>query len=151
MTDTDSKERLLAAFLAAHDAHCPCCNYNLRGLDSTECPECGRALELRVGSSDLRIGRWVASLLALGAAEGVFAFFTIMFAATYDSTMPMLREWAPALVGFILLGAAIVTLVALRRRIWRWNGRAQATLAMTCIFVAGLLPTGYLLFLIGLL
>ena len=54
-------------------------------------------------------------------------------------------------LGFILLGAAIVTLVALRRRIWRWNSRAQATLAMTCIFVAGLLPTGYTLYLVDLL
>jgi hypothetical protein len=30
-----------ARFLAEHDVHCPRCGYNLRGLSSAKCPECG--------------------------------------------------------------------------------------------------------------
>lgn len=37
MTDRDE----LIAILADHDAWCPACGYNLRGLKSITCPECG--------------------------------------------------------------------------------------------------------------
>ncbi len=37
----------LAAYLADHDAPCPNCSYNLRGLKSGTCPECGDPILLR--------------------------------------------------------------------------------------------------------
>lgn len=37
----------LIAYLAAHDAPCPGCGYNLRGLQTNSCPECGRTLSLK--------------------------------------------------------------------------------------------------------
>ena len=36
-TDAD----LLAQYLSSHDAPCPACGYNLRGLTESRCPECG--------------------------------------------------------------------------------------------------------------
>ena len=39
---------LLADFLAQHDAHCPKCNYVLRGLLTDTCPECSTPLRLTV-------------------------------------------------------------------------------------------------------
>lgn len=36
----------LASFLAAQDAPCPRCSYNLRGVESAKCPECGGELRL---------------------------------------------------------------------------------------------------------
>ncbi|MGE3107215.1 MAG: hypothetical protein AB7G11_02950 [Phycisphaerales bacterium] len=35
------RERIVG-FLAAHDAPCSVCGYNLRGLDDLKCPECGQ-------------------------------------------------------------------------------------------------------------
>src|ERR1051325_7393112 len=40
---------MLPAFLADRDAPCPCCGYNLRGLNDTRCPECATALSLGIG------------------------------------------------------------------------------------------------------
>jgi len=36
----------LTAYLATHDAPCPGCKYNLRGIQQPQCPECGRVLTL---------------------------------------------------------------------------------------------------------
>lgn len=39
-------ERRLREYLAAHDAPCPGCGYNLRGVTAAACPECGRELDV---------------------------------------------------------------------------------------------------------
>ena len=47
-----SADPVLVGYLAGRDAPCPRCGYNLRGVESSRCPECGGALELTlVGSS----------------------------------------------------------------------------------------------------
>lgn len=38
---------MLRRYLADHDAPCPACGYNLRGLEGETCPECGEAVALR--------------------------------------------------------------------------------------------------------
>ncbi len=38
----------LAEWLAERDAPCPACGYNLRGVASDKCPECGATLELEL-------------------------------------------------------------------------------------------------------
>jgi len=45
--DTKSDESaLLAQVLSKHDAACPHCGYNLRGAETTACPECGGTVTL---------------------------------------------------------------------------------------------------------
>lgn len=46
-------EDVLAAYLASHDVGCPRCAYNLRGVESGVCPECGEEISLAIsrGSS----------------------------------------------------------------------------------------------------
>jgi hypothetical protein len=56
--------RLLRTFLAEADVPCPVCDYNLRGIQGQECPECGRPLE--VGSLQSSIGRRIV----VGSAQG---------------------------------------------------------------------------------
>jgi len=41
-----SEKDPLITYLATHDAPCPGCGYNLRGLSGSTCPECGRAIHL---------------------------------------------------------------------------------------------------------
>jgi hypothetical protein len=42
----EAAEPALVSFLAARDAACPSCGYNLKGVESARCPECGTRLEL---------------------------------------------------------------------------------------------------------
>jgi uncharacterized paraquat-inducible protein A len=63
-------EQLLRQYLAMHDAACPVCAYDLRGLTSSKCPECGATLELRIGSHDLRLWPWLVALLSAGFPLG---------------------------------------------------------------------------------
>lgn len=59
MTMPQPQEEVLRVFLTDRDVPCPVCRYNLRGLGSTTCPECGVRLDLRVGSIDLKLGPWL--------------------------------------------------------------------------------------------
>ncbi len=57
---------LLASYLAARDAHCPACRYNLRGLSGDACPECGRPLRLTLEARERGIPHRLFLLLAFG-------------------------------------------------------------------------------------
>jgi hypothetical protein len=56
----------LASFLAEHDAPCPLCGYNLRGVESDRCPECGERLELGLVKRKRLRGWGPFLVLALG-------------------------------------------------------------------------------------
>jgi predicted amidophosphoribosyltransferase len=50
----DACDTFLTAFLAGRDQPCPQCQYNLRDLQGTRCPECGEELALRVNIAEPR-------------------------------------------------------------------------------------------------
>lgn len=56
--------QMLRAFLAEHDAPCPICGYNLRGVMLDICPECECPIELGVSSSSSSLGAWLLALLS---------------------------------------------------------------------------------------
>ena len=56
---------LLRQFLRNRDTPCPICGYNLRELTGHVCPECGKGIELRVGSPDLRFGLCMLSIVPM--------------------------------------------------------------------------------------
>ena len=60
----DPSPQMLRAFLAEHDAPCPICGYNLRGVTLDICPECECPIELGVSSSSSFLGAWLLALLA---------------------------------------------------------------------------------------
>ena len=68
----------LVEFLRDRDISCPLCRYNLRGLLSPRCPECGRDLELRVGLSEPRQGAWLSAQIATTAAAGIGLMIAIV-------------------------------------------------------------------------
>jgi hypothetical protein len=55
----------LAAYLAERDEPCPRCHYNLRGVASDACPECGQALALSLSRPGGRAAPWLLSLMIL--------------------------------------------------------------------------------------
>lgn len=81
-----SRDELLRAFLATHDAPCPLCGYNLRGVVLSSCPECDSPIALGVGPGRVRQGIWLAAMLAFAMAVGfdtvVGAMFTIAIIMT---------------------------------------------------------------------
>jgi len=69
MTKMTSPPTALQSFLADHDARCPACDYNLRGLSTAQCPECSTpiALTLDLGVLDRPASGPPTLSLAIGA------------------------------------------------------------------------------------
>src|SRR5262245_16658234 len=107
----------LRSFLAATDAPCPNCNYNLRGLTSDSCPECNQRLTLRVGLVEPRLGPLIAAasgLLAGAGAGFVCLILVLLFTLRYGP--PSRREAFAVFVLPILCLVIQGTLALLRLR-----------------------------------
>ena len=76
ITDESS---LLVDFLSQRDVPCPLCGYNLRGLNSMKCPECGRQLRLSVGLAEPFLRGWVMLATGVFASAGVGVFLLVLF------------------------------------------------------------------------
>ena len=72
------EEVALVEFLRHRDAACPLCEYNLRGLTSARCPECGRELRLSIGLTEPYLRAWVLLAFAAFGGGGTGLFFLLM-------------------------------------------------------------------------
>lgn len=70
----------MQAYLANRDEPCPVCGYNLRQLQNDSCPECGRALRLRVGSVEPRLVWFLVTLVPWCLLTGMGVLFAIIVA-----------------------------------------------------------------------
>lgn len=151
MTDAEesSHRDLLKQFLANHDAGCPVCGYNLRGLQTGACPECSKRIELCVRAPDSHLNMYVATLVAsavtfgfTGLVGGVCAYFSI-------------REGLPpggeaifvwTIWGFaIVSGVTLILLAGGRSRFLRQPPDKQKMRAFLTIVGALIMTVGYLL------
>ncbi|MAY75420.1 MAG: hypothetical protein CMJ31_12050 [Phycisphaerae bacterium] len=106
------RDELLANFLRDHDAVCPVCRYNVRGLTDPVCPECGVPLSLTVGTSEPRLGLWLTTLVVVASAGG---FLMIAGGALVVSAV-MYNDWPPFDEAWSLyMGALLSPLV-----LWGW-------------------------------
>lgn len=71
------RDELLRSFLAIGEVACPVCSYELKGVTSTRCPECGAMLELRIGSADHRLGAWTTSVIGVSMILGLPALYLV--------------------------------------------------------------------------
>ncbi|MCH8152338.1 MAG: hypothetical protein IH830_08210 [Planctomycetes bacterium] len=145
--DNDQSEaELLKALLAERDLPCPVCGYNLRAIASTNCPECGATLDLRVGSTDLKLGPWVVSLLALSLSLGCVALYTIItgipiLLSPYARDSPGIFTWFAITLTFGV-GCTLLLwrLIRTRKKFWAKPRKAQCRSAV----LYALLPSAIL-------
>ncbi len=144
---TEEKAERLQRFLEGEDAPCPICGYNLRHLKGTTCPECGAALELRVGSMDLKLGRWIALLISLVIPVGygvVELFFAVLWIARdiisngYTGQLGLSFSWYwPLMVLAGLTGALLAAAIFLRRRFWLLTDQLQRLWLCSTFVIVG--------------
>ncbi len=149
MTEEPTRDELLCTLLGGSDVACPVCAYNLRGLNSTACPECGASLQLQVGSSDLKLGPWLVALLGLALPLGFVGLYTLFTGAVMIVVVKSLGGLSAGALRLLLLPAALTTAYALvlwrlirrRRKFWARPRAAQRRLA----FIYAILGIGLLL------
>lgn len=122
-----TQEALLLEFLREHDAECPSCGYNLRGLTRPVCPECRQDLVLAVGVKRLRL-EWLLVAVAPGFFSGIAAVFVlvpiigmVLNGGLYSLTLIAMDAfgWCSGAVA-ILLAVKRTRFLAMPRRRQRW-------------------------------
>ncbi len=138
----------LRAFLADRDIACPVCRYNLRGLPSTSCPECGAQLDLRVGSIDLKLGPWLFCVLAVALPAGFNSILSVIaiIGAIYSAYWSR-SDWAS--LGVVVLLTLLLTSVLIyvvkrrskflqRPRASQWRRAWAYTIVMALVQTFGI-------------
>ena len=74
-----SDATFLATWLVDRDTACPLCEYNIRGLTTPRCPECGQALRLSVALAEPYLKAWIALIAGLLPPAGIGTVFIFVF------------------------------------------------------------------------
>ncbi len=136
-----NEAELLQAWLSSRDVPCPVCDYNLRSIDSMTCPECGAKLDLRVGSTDLRIGLWLVGVLALSLSLGFLGLYSILFGVPMVvtgallSAIFLLYAVVPAAIS-IAYALLLWRLIRGRKKFWAKPRKAQKVSVVLYILAA---------------
>lgn len=148
-TPTPSPDRIdLAAFLATRDAPCPVCGYNLRSLLTDRCPECGRHLVLAVGTTEPKLGAFIAGLVGLASGFG-FCGLLIAYAAVHFVFMPGGGPppdfLPPILVGTAACAAGLWAWLHNRRRLGRMSTTGRWMWVIGCWLLGLCCPIWFIL------
>lgn len=103
----------LIAFLRDRDEECPGCSYNLRGLVSRRCPECGQPLTLRVNLAEPYLTAWIVLMTATGLCGGMGCFFV---AGVLGAGWPERQQLLIATIWVAWMTMPFVPIVILKRR-----------------------------------
>ena len=127
---TLSRDEHLLAFVREHEARCPLCDYNLRGLSRPRCPECGQELKLDVRLAEPFLAAWVTLVVALSLAAGPGVFLALIIAMEGWNSLYVTSQNGLLVICYLLAAVpcAAVALV-LRRRFCRLPVTGQALLA----------------------
>jgi hypothetical protein len=131
----------LIDYLRNRDVVCPQCDYNLRGLVTPRCPECGQALKLAVALVEPYLKAWIALLVACCAGAGLGFFFLVIIVMSFGWPGPgTLLLNLSIIVHLLMIPAAGVVVVA-RRRLLRLTRETQwrIAVAVAMVLIAALL------------
>ena len=156
-----TEAELLRVLLAARDIPCPVCAYNLRRITSANCPECGAQLDLRVASTDLKLGLWLVALFGLALPAGFVGAYAVIGLVHLVVTIVMGGFGFSFGIGLIIIPGAVTgayafllwRLIRNRRKFWSKPRRAQRRSAwLYALLGPGALVISYVLVvLIGML
>ena len=147
-----SEFELLKMLLAVRDIPCPVCGYNLRAITSTNCPECGAKLDLRVGSTDLKLGPWLAALLVIGLPMGFLAGVALLglTVGIVENNLEDLTFAGGLLIPAIFMAGVLAMLIRRRRSIWCWPRWLQVLLPVL-LLIASVVITVVVFAVIGIM
>jgi len=128
---------LLTAFLTEHDHPCPQCEYNLRNLQGTRCPECGEELVLRVNATEPRQGLLIAGLIGLSAGAGLNGLLLIYGVIMSLRGIPGAGAmfWNVCGLGLLVEGGALLVWLKAWRAIRKQTLSMRTILASACWLV----------------
>ena len=106
-----SEDAFLLRYLETHDAPCPGCGYNLHALTAPRCPECGRAVRIKVVRRDPGAHAWIVMTAATAASAGTGLLFTLIHPPHRFERPP--GSWAAA---YLYAAMPITALLVLARR-----------------------------------
>lgn len=157
-TPPDPPDPQLIEVLSRHEAACPHCGYNLRGLQSSACPECGKTVTWQglLNRSVTISLSWVVALIGMGVSlpESFFKWqrLAIRRMLFYGEQryiqgpgnggyiQPDISLTNPWFVGstlyWYLIPAGIVLLWLLRRRFERLPAWVRWTMAACLVLLA---------------
>lgn len=134
MTEPTPEIEILRRLVAGSDYTCPVCSYELRGLSSPVCPECGARLSVAVGSDHLRLGPWLTMLLSVAIPLGFFAGFlvitTLMMMLLGRSNTNEREMMAGCFVSGLVFTGLLIVVVRVRRALARRERRRQWLIAL---------------------
>ena len=117
----DPSPQILREYLAAHDASCPVCAYNLRGVTLPVCPECECPIELGVASSHAFLGAWLLALLSFAMPLGfdvLIGLMMIVGSVMSGGQVPEAVFLMIALVTLTMISIGMLWVLVVRKRDW---------------------------------
>jgi predicted RNA-binding Zn-ribbon protein involved in translation (DUF1610 family) len=123
-------EQLLASYLAHRDVPCTSCGYNLRGITSGTCPECGRpiVINITIRHFDRTTLPWFLAIILYAIAAGAFGFFAFMMGMLVlleDGDETVLAGSIVTAFMFILTAAVLAGTIRKRHHFWTWRPARQ--------------------------
>lgn len=115
----------LITYLATHDAPCPGCGYNLRGLQGNTCPECGESIDYISLRNRSQLRTWTLPMFAWQSMFAVFAALLLLLLHLPPNYWPEIFAFASTFAIASALPAKLV--LVLRKRFERspslWKSR----------------------------
>ena len=138
-----TRDPLLEQYLSERDVVCPGCSYNLHGLKSDRCPECGDELELSLKLVEPRQGPLIAGLVGLSAGAGLGGLLLIYGIIV---TSLLRRNYGGFDRFFVINGigfAAHAIVIMLWVRYWHTIRRTSATARWLLVGVCWAMPLAF--------
>jgi hypothetical protein len=125
----DPDVQALIEFLRERDAWCPACRYNLRGLTTPRCPECGRELRLSVGVTEPFLRAWITLAVSAFASSALGVFMAwVLFREGWPRGSEE-RSLRASIVIYIVMIPIGPLVLATRRRFLRMTKDVQWRIA----------------------